>query len=75
LVTSLRSATATLIDAAFSRQTTVAVGKQPMDAAFHNGQLFVACQGDGSVHIIDLDAGEVVNQFAAGVGCESLAFF
>lgn len=75
LVTSLRSATATLIDAAFSRQTTVTVGKQPMDAAFHNGALFVACQGDGSVHVIDLATRKVAHHFAAGVGCESLAFF
>jgi DNA-binding beta-propeller fold protein YncE len=75
LVTSLRSATATLLDAGFSRQMTVAVGKQPMDAAFHNGRLFIACQGDGSVHVIDLAAGEVACHFAAGVGCESLAFF
>src|SRR5262249_19925202 len=52
LVTSLRSATATLIDAAFTEQTTLAVGKQPMDGAFHDGLLFVACQGDGSIHVI-----------------------
>src|SRR5215467_4943998 len=42
LVTSLRSATATLIDPSFTRQTTLAVGKQPMDAAFRDGSLFVA---------------------------------
>ena len=75
LVTSLRSATATLIDASFTQQRTLAVGKQPMDAAFHDGALFVACQGDGSVHVIDLAAGKVSFHFAAGVGCETLAFF
>jgi DNA-binding beta-propeller fold protein YncE len=75
LVTSLRSATATLIDPSFARQTTLAVGKQPMDAAFRNGSLYVACQGDGSVHIIDLATQRVSKHFAAGVGCETLAFF
>jgi DNA-binding beta-propeller fold protein YncE len=75
LVTSLRSATATVMDAKFERQTTLAVGLQPMDAAFHQGRLFVACQGDGSVHVIDLAARRVATQFKAGVGCETLAFF
>jgi DNA-binding beta-propeller fold protein YncE len=75
MVTSLRSATATLIDPSFSEQTTLAVGKQPMDGAFRNGMLFVGCQGDGSVHIIDLATRRVSRHFAAGVGCETLDFF
>ena len=75
LVTSLRSATATLMDSTFGRQTTVAVGLQPMDGAFHEGALFVACQGDGSIHVIDLATRRVSHRFEAGVGCETLAFF
>ena len=75
LVTSLQSATATLIDASFTKQTTLAVGQQPMDAAFFGSSLFVACQGDGSIHIIDLPSRRVAHSFAAGVGCETLAFF
>jgi YVTN family beta-propeller protein len=75
LVTSLQSATATLIDATFTHQTTLAVGKQPMDAAFHGDALFVACQGDGSIHVIDLVSRTVSRSFAAGVGCETLSFF
>jgi DNA-binding beta-propeller fold protein YncE len=75
LVTSLRSATATVMDPAFDRQTTLKVGLQPMDAAFHHGALFVACQGDGSVHVIDLATRGVTHRFDAGVGCETLAFF
>jgi DNA-binding beta-propeller fold protein YncE len=75
LVTSLQSATATLIDATFTHQTTLAVGKQPMDAAFDGDALFVACQGDGSIHVIDLAGRTVSRRFAAGVGCEALAFF
>jgi DNA-binding beta-propeller fold protein YncE len=75
LVTSLRSATATVMDPSFDRQTTLKVGLQPMDGAFHEGQLFVACQGDGSVHVIDLATRRVAHRFDAGVGCETLAFF
>jgi hypothetical protein len=75
LVTSLRSATATLIDAAFVGQTTLAVGQQPMDGAFRGNDLFVACQGDGSIHVIDLVTRRVKHHFSAGVGCETLAFF
>src|SRR6266853_2039209 len=63
LVTSLRSATATLMDSTFGRQTTVAVGLQPMDGAFHEGALFVACQGDGSIHVIDLATRRVSHRF------------
>jgi WD40 repeat protein len=75
LVTSLRSGTATLIDKTFAQQTTLTVGRQPMDGAFRGNSLFVACQGDGSVHVIDLITRRVAHQFSAGVGCETLAFF
>jgi hypothetical protein len=75
LITSLRSATATLMDATFGDQVTLPVGRQPMDAAFRGNELFVACQGDGSVHVIDLARRQVAHHFAAGVGCETLAFF
>jgi len=75
LITSVRGGTATLIDAPFGRQVTLPVGKQPMDATFHSGQLFVACQGDGSVHVIDVAQRRWLRSFAAGVGCETLGFF
>jgi len=75
LITSLQSATATLIDATFTHQTTLAVGRQPMDAAFDGDALYVACQGDGSIHVIDLVSRTLSRRFAAGVGCETLAFF
>ena len=75
VVTSLRSATATVMDGTLSRQTTLAVGLQPMDMAFRDNALFVACQGDGSVHVIDLASRRVAHRFDAGVGCETLAFF
>jgi YVTN family beta-propeller protein len=75
MVTSMHSGTVTLIDSSFSRQTTVSVGKQPMDGAFQCDSLFVACQGDGSVHVIDLRSRQVTGVFAVGKGCETLAFF
>jgi DNA-binding beta-propeller fold protein YncE len=75
LVTSMRSGTATLIDPTFTQQTTLRVGKQPMDGAFRGSLLLVGCQGDGSIHVIDLAKRQVLTNFAAGVGCETLAFF
>jgi DNA-binding beta-propeller fold protein YncE len=74
-VTSLSSNTVSLIDPSFSRQTAIEVGSQPMDMAFRGDELFVACQGDGSVHVIDLPARKWKHSFRAGTGCESLAFF
>jgi YVTN family beta-propeller protein len=74
-VTSLNSGTVSLIDPSFTRQTAIKVGSQPMDMAFRGDELFVACQGDGSVHVIDLTARQWKSSFAAGKGCESLGFF
>jgi DNA-binding beta-propeller fold protein YncE len=74
-VTSLNSNTVSLIDPAFGSQTAIEVGSQPMDMAFRDDELFVACQGDGSVHVIDVPARKWKASFAAGTGCESLGFF
>ena len=74
-VTSLNSDIVSLIDPAFREQTAIKVGSQPMDMAFHGNELFVACQGDGSVHIIDIANKRAKGSFAAGKGCESLGFF
>jgi YVTN family beta-propeller protein len=74
-VTSLKSDTVSLIDPSFRRQTAIKVGSQPMDMAFRGDELFVACQGDGSVHVIDIPARRVKHSFHAGKGCESLGFF
>jgi DNA-binding beta-propeller fold protein YncE len=74
-VTSLKSGTVSLIDPSFRRQTAIKVGEQPMDMAFHGDELFVACQGDGSVHVIDLPGRRHKTSFQAGKGCESLGFF
>jgi YVTN family beta-propeller protein len=74
-VTSLNSDTVSLIDPAFKQQTAIKVGRQPMDMAFHGDELFVPCQGDGSVHVIDIPNRRHKSSFQAGTGCESLGFF
>jgi len=74
-VTSLNSDTVSLISPSFREQTAIKVGSQPMDMVFRNRQLFVACQGDGSVHVIDVPGQKWKQSFHAGTGCESLGFF
>ena len=74
-VTSVKGGTVSLIDPAFRQQTAIKVGSQPMDMAFHGDELFVACQGDGSVHVVDIPARRHKHSFQAGTGCESLGFF
>jgi streptogramin lyase len=74
-VSSLSSGTVSLIDPSFMSQTAIPVGKQPMDMAFRGDELFVGCQGDGTVHIIDIPSRTWKASFAAGTGCESLGFF
>ena len=67
-VTSVQGDTVSLIDPSFREQTAIKVGHQPMDMAFRGDEMFVACQGDGSVHVVEY-------RFQAGTGCESLGFF
>jgi YVTN family beta-propeller protein len=74
-VTSLNSNTVSLIDPSFRQQTAIKVGSQPMDMAFRGDELFVACQGDGSVHVVDIPSCRHKTSFQAGTGCESLGFF
>src|ERR1700761_6321176 len=74
-VTSLNSDTVSLIDPAFREQTAIKVGSQPMDMAFRGDELFVACQGDGSMHVIDIPSRRIKTSFQAGTGCESVGFF
>lgn len=47
-------------------------GSQPIDMAFRGDELFVACQGDASVHVIDIPKRSVKLSFQAGTGCVSL---
>ncbi|HEY7242874.1 MAG TPA: hypothetical protein VH678_03210 [Xanthobacteraceae bacterium] len=74
-VTSLNSDTVSLIDPSFQQQVAIHVGRQPMDMAFRGNELFVACQGDGSMHVIDIPNRCWKQSFHAGTGCESVGFF
>lgn len=74
-VTALSSDTVSLIDPSFRSQTAIKTGSQPMDMVFRGDELFVACQGDGSVHVIDIPARKWKSSFACGTGCESLGFY
>lgn len=74
-VTSVRGDTVSLVEPSFGEQTAIKVGSQPMDMAFHDDELFVGCQGDGSVHVIDIPGKRHKASFSAGTGCESLGFF
>jgi len=75
VVSSLNSNTVSLIDTSSGAQTAVPVGDQPMDFAFRNGEIFVGCQRDGSMHVIDVVNRRHKQSFKAGTGCESVGFF
>lgn len=75
VVTSLNSNKVSIIDTSFGAQTAVEVGSQPMDMAFRGNELFVSCQGDGSIHVIDIAGRKHKTSFAAGTGCESVGFW
>jgi YVTN family beta-propeller protein len=74
-VTSLNSDTVSLIDPSFREQTAIKVGSQPMDMAFRGDELFVVCQGDGSMHVIDIPERRAKASYRVGTGCESVGFF
>jgi len=58
-------------------QRTAVVGKDPMGFAFSadGTTALSANHGDGSVSVIDLEKGQVVQQFQAGTGIETLTFY
>ncbi len=74
-VTSLNSDTVSLIDPSFKQQTAIKVGRQPMDMAFHGDELFVPCQGDGSVHVIDIPNRRHKASFKAAPAASRSGFF
>lgn len=74
-VSSVAGDMVTLFNADFSEQTAVPVGKGAMDMAFRGDDLFVGCQYDGTVHVIDVPSRKVRHKFACGTGIESIGFF
>ena len=75
VISSLNSNMISFIDASSGAQAAVSVGDQPMDFAFRGDELFVGCQGDGSMHVIDIPNRRHKQSFKAGTGCESVGFF
>jgi DNA-binding beta-propeller fold protein YncE len=75
VVSSLNSNMLSLIDPSFEWQAAIPVGQQPMDFAFRGGEIYVGCQGDGSMHVVDIATKKHKTSFAAGTGCESVGFF
>jgi len=75
VVSSLNSSTISLIETSSGQQNAIAVGDQPMDFAFRGDEIFVGCQGDGSMHVIDVPNRRHKRSFKAGTGCESVGFF
>src|SRR6185437_7612767 len=75
VVSSLNSDMVSLIDVASGKQAAIGVGSQPMDFAFRDDEIFVGCQGDGSMHIIDVPNRQHKQSFKAGAGCESVGSF
>jgi DNA-binding beta-propeller fold protein YncE len=75
VVSSLNSDMLSLIETATGAQSAIPVGSQPMDFAFSGDKIFVGCQGDGTMHIIDVPNRRHKGSFKAGTGCESVGFF
>ena len=75
VVSNLNSNLLSIIDVKSGTQSAIPVGNQPMDFAFRGDELFVGCQGDGSIHVIDVPGRRHKNSFKAGTGCESVGFF
>ena len=76
---SLSERLANIFDAANLRgeQKVVSVGKDPMGFAFtaDGKKALVANHGDGSVSVIDIEKAQVVNNFHAGTGIETLTYY
>ena len=75
VISSLNSNMLSIIDIISGKQDAIPVGSQPMDFAFRGDEIFVGCQGDGSMHVIDMPGRRVKQSFQAGIGCESVGFF
>ncbi len=75
VVSNLNSNLLHIIDKASGKQSAIPLGQQPMDFAFRNGEIVIGCQGDGSMHVIDIANRSVKKSFKAGTGCESVGFF
>jgi DNA-binding beta-propeller fold protein YncE len=59
------------------KQTVLTVGKTPFGIAFSadSKTALVSNHGDGTISVIDVRGGKVVNSFKAGTGIETLAYY
>lgn len=59
------------------KQTVLTVGKTPFGIAFSadSKTVLVSNHGDGTISVIDVPGGKVVNTFKAGTGIETLAYY
>lgn len=59
------------------KQTVLTVGKTPFGIAFSadSKTALVSNHGDGTISVIDVPEGKVVNTFKAGTGIETLAYY
>jgi DNA-binding beta-propeller fold protein YncE len=74
-VSSVAGDTVTIFDGDLNAQTSIPVGKGAMDMAFRDDDLFVGCQYDGTIHVIDIPSRKVRHKFDCGAGVESIGFF
>ena len=77
VVTADQEPLATVLDGSLRRQSTFEVAEGPMGVAFHpdGSTALVANHGAGRITIVDLEAGRPTEDFPAGVGVETLAFY
>jgi YVTN family beta-propeller protein len=59
------------------KQTVLTVGKTPFGIAFSadSKTALVSNHGDGTISVIDMPGGKIVNTFKAGTGIETLAYY
>ncbi len=59
------------------KQTVLTVGKTPFGIAFSadSKTALVSNHGDGTISVIDLPSGKIVNTFKAGTGIETLSYY
>ena len=71
------NALANIIDMKTRTQKTIAVGQQAFGIAFSaDGKTaLVSNHGDGTISVIDLEQGKVVQTFTAGTGIETLSYY
>ena len=45
-----------------------------MDTDIRGNELFITCQGEGNIHVLELERRQTSRKFMAGAGCEFVGF-